>query len=114
MKRVFILGFLLILQVAQMSVSANGVRLKDKIETRGNASSRCPSKSLNLEQSNHILTLPDSEELMLIRLSVEETVVYEELVSSMQETIEFPNYLQGEYQISLVMGDKEYVGTIKF
>lgn len=103
---------MLIMQGMQMPVFANNVRLGERIVIRGNASPRSPSRPLILEQNNYVLTLPNSEEKMLVRLLVGDAVVYEEFVSSIQETVEFPEYLRGEYQISLVMGDKEYVGTI--
>lgn len=100
------------MQFMQTPAFADKVRLEDRIVKSGNPSSRCPSRPLILEQNNYVLTLPNSEEQMFVKLMMDGIIVYEKFIGFSKETIEFPNYLQGEYQISLVMGDKEYIGTI--
>lgn len=114
MKKLFILCILFLLQQVQISASPKVVRLRDRIVTSGNASSRCPSEILVLEQEGYLLTMPHNEELMLVTLMKDGVVVFEKQVSPMMETIEFPEYLQGVYQISITIGNKEYVGEINF
>lgn len=89
----------------QLKVSAHDDNL-------GNPQSRCPIAPLFLKQSDNKLCLPNSTEHIIIKLSVNGHVSYTEVVLSDKVVVEFPDYLQGEYQISLFVGDKEYVGTI--
>lgn len=117
MKKFIILAIMFLVSF-NMNATSTKVYLQYQVSAHddnlGNPLSRCPTVPMILEQNHNKLYLPYSTDSIIVKLSVKGTVLYSETVLPGNGNIDFPKYFQGEYDLSLLIEEKEYVGVINF